>query len=163
MCILKALLFAAGLILGFESFAKREIDYRVETAFGSARKILEFFAIQSSQAAHYYDILTLLANAIEKRREQLLDKGRSSHVSRIFPISIAQERMQATTMTEDTSSMRSGAVNEERLDRSNRGDGVLDILGEYFDQDSEDFLVSDALDLSQWDGFPFMAPIDLDT
>ncbi|KAJ6441094.1 Fungal specific transcription factor [Purpureocillium lavendulum] len=86
MCIMKALVFAAGLVLGFEIFAKRSIDYDIESAFGGARDVLNFLATQSPQAAHYYEILTLLANAITKQREKIASKGRSRYVSRLFTL-----------------------------------------------------------------------------
>jgi hypothetical protein len=64
----RALIFAAGLILGFDMFAKKELDYEVETAFRSAKDVLDFLGIQSPQAAHYSGILTLLSDAVVKQR-----------------------------------------------------------------------------------------------
>ncbi|CAO2653058.1 Nn.00g024690.m01.CDS01 [Neocucurbitaria sp. VM-36] len=163
MCILKALLFAVGLVLGFESFAKRQIDYRVETAFRSARTILNFLAIQSSQAAHYHEILALLAGAIEKQRGELLSKGRSTYVSRIFPISIAQDTSSSTTMTTDIPSTNFRAAAGVELDDREQGEGVANIISEGLDQHGDIFLGYDSLDLSQWDGFPFLDSLGPDT
>ncbi|KAG8406511.1 hypothetical protein J3459_019226 [Metarhizium acridum] len=50
MCIMKALVFAAGLVLGFEIFAMRSIEFDIEAAFAGARDILNFLATQSPQA-----------------------------------------------------------------------------------------------------------------
>ncbi|KAK4071700.1 transcriptional regulator family: Fungal Specific TF [Trichoderma aggressivum f. europaeum] len=84
MCILKALIFAAGLILGFDMFAKRELDYEVEVAFRSAKDVLDFLGIQSPQASHYSEILGLLSNAITKRpTEETLVKTTSPTTMRL--------------------------------------------------------------------------------
>ncbi|KAF2131461.1 hypothetical protein P153DRAFT_365047 [Dothidotthia symphoricarpi CBS 119687] len=45
MCIMKALLFAVGLVLGFDMFAKRETNCSIETAFRQAREVLDFLGV----------------------------------------------------------------------------------------------------------------------
>ncbi|EFX06708.1 salicylate hydroxylase [Grosmannia clavigera kw1407] len=84
MCILKALVFVAGLTLGLQSFSKLRIDYEVETAFAGARRNLEFLAVQSPQASHYVEILRLLQLAITKQRRHQAQTGRSRFVSKIY-------------------------------------------------------------------------------
>ncbi|OHE99620.1 hypothetical protein CORC01_04978 [Colletotrichum orchidophilum] len=84
MCILKALVFSAGLILGVECFAEVIIDLDTDRAFQGAMDVLSFLASQSPQAAHYLEILTSLANAIAERRSKSNPVERSGYVSRLF-------------------------------------------------------------------------------
>ncbi|PHH72546.1 hypothetical protein CDD82_5926 [Ophiocordyceps australis] len=94
MCILKALVFAGGLVLGFETFVKgckRCMDWEVERAFEAARDILQYFAVQSPQAAHYHEILSLLAKAIDKRRQDVASRRQDRCVSQIFRLQRASD------------------------------------------------------------------------
>lgn len=147
MCIMKALLFAAGLILGFEMFAKREMDYGIEMAFRRAREVLDFLAVQSPQAAHYSEILTLLSKAVDRQRERLLGQGRSKYVSRILP-------MGGETNVEKESRGLRDIANQE---------GATSVPAQYgtVNQHGEVFCGWDSLDLSQWDNFPYLEPRDL--
>ncbi|KXH52876.1 hypothetical protein CSAL01_09801 [Colletotrichum salicis] len=86
MCILKALVFSAGLILGVECFAKVSTDLETDKAFQGAMDVLTFLAGQSPQAAHYVEILTSLATAIAERRSKSHNIGSSRYVSRLFNI-----------------------------------------------------------------------------
>ncbi|KAK1624124.1 hypothetical protein BDP81DRAFT_330602 [Colletotrichum phormii] len=86
MCILKALVFSAGLILGVECFAKVSTDLETDKAFQGAMNVLNFLAGQSPQAAHYLEILTSLATAIAERRSKSHNVGSSRYVSRLFNI-----------------------------------------------------------------------------
>ncbi|KUL87911.1 hypothetical protein ZTR_03952 [Talaromyces verruculosus] len=72
MCIMKAWVFAAGLILGFSLFAYDDVESRNETesAFQSARHVLQNLANLSPQAKQYDEILTSFAEAIIKHRQQ---------------------------------------------------------------------------------------------
>ncbi|KAK1659129.1 hypothetical protein BDP55DRAFT_697845 [Colletotrichum godetiae] len=86
MCILKALVFSAGLILGVECFAKVSTDLETDKAFQGAMDVLTFLAGQSPQAAHYLEILTSLATAIAERRSKSNNVESSRYVSRLFNI-----------------------------------------------------------------------------
>ncbi|KAF4781405.1 hypothetical protein HER10_EVM0011371 [Colletotrichum scovillei] len=79
MCILKALVFSAGLILGVECFARVSIDLETDRAFQGAMDVLKFLAGQSPQAAHYLEILTSLATAITERRSKSNNAGGSRY------------------------------------------------------------------------------------
>lgn len=65
-------MFAAGLILGFSLFAYDDVESRNETesAFQSARHVLQNLANLSPQAKQYDEILTSFAEAIVKHRQQ---------------------------------------------------------------------------------------------
>ncbi|KHO02124.1 uncharacterized protein MAM_01125 [Metarhizium album ARSEF 1941] len=155
MCIMKALVFAAGLVLGFEIFAKRSVEFDIEAAFAGARDILNFLAVQSPQAGHYYEILTLLSNAIAKQRQNVASTGRSRYVSRIF------------TLHQETKEPVSNNARDDQGRLTPLVDGVAPPLAENtgnwlsgnrtrVDQGQEVFLGWDSLDISQWDSFPFV-------
>lgn len=160
MCILKALIFAAGLILGFDMFAKKELDYEVEVAFRSAKDVLDFLGVQSPQASHYSEILGLLSNAIMKRRMELSSRPRSKYVGKLFSFN-----------REGHSDHDDSAGNDEALtfdDRiSTTGVTAREVVGEVWGADMPaqaaemggDVLRGwDGLELSQWDSFPFFNP-----
>ncbi|KAK7550099.1 putative C6 transcription factor [Phyllosticta citricarpa] len=87
MCLLKAWIFAAGLVLGFSIFAQGEANFDIEDAFNEARKVLQFLARLSPQAEHYYEILSNFSEAIGKHRQQLAHQKRrvkKKYVSQIF-------------------------------------------------------------------------------
>lgn len=87
MCLLKAWMFAAGLLLGFAMFAQSEPVPEVDNAFQNAIATLERLAQVSPQARHYYEILSTFSDAILSRREQLGRERRkksNQYVSQIF-------------------------------------------------------------------------------
>ncbi|EJP70997.1 Zn(II)2Cys6 transcription factor [Beauveria bassiana ARSEF 2860] len=143
LCIIKALVFAAGLILGFDMFAKRELDFEIESAFAGAREILDFIAEQSSQAAHYAEILGLLSSAIAEQRRKTASQGRSKLVSRLF----SSSGDDATAQGDDVSF------------RPSEGHWLLGQPPTLSAELESDFIEGlDVLDLSQWDNFPFNSP-----
>ncbi|KAK2595286.1 hypothetical protein QQS21_007001 [Conoideocrella luteorostrata] len=154
MCIMKALVFAAGLVLGFEIFAKRSIEYDIEAAFTGARDVLNFLATQSPQAGHYYEILTLLSNAISKQRQSVAATGRSRYVSKIFTLHEANE-----IPSEDPSYDQGGLtplLTNFTPTLAEDGGSWLDGNRAPADAGQEVFLGWDSLDISQWDNFPFV-------
>ncbi|KAK5993046.1 putative transcriptional regulatory protein [Cladobotryum mycophilum] len=143
MCLMKALVFAAGLILGFDMFAKREMDY------------------ESPQAAHYSEILTLLSNAILEQRKKLAARRRSRYVGRIFTLNGGKGS--------DEGDMANGSmIQQPILQTNNAGLLVGETSGAWFtgeqpDMDSDALRGWDSLDLCQWDSFPFNSPRVFDT
>ncbi|OGM47024.1 hypothetical protein ABOM_003659 [Aspergillus bombycis] len=79
MCILKAWLFAAGLVLGFSLLAEGQTTSEICDAFHSARRLLGSLGHLSPQAAQYHRILTSFSEAIDVYRERL---RRERHESR---------------------------------------------------------------------------------
>ncbi|EHK21085.1 uncharacterized protein TRIVIDRAFT_153210 [Trichoderma virens Gv29-8] len=156
MCILKALIFAAGLILGFDMFAKRELDYEVEVTFRSAKDVLDFLGIQSPQATHYSEILGLLSNAITKRRMKLSSRSRSRYVGKL--VSFSGERSSSQDNTTNDNEVLS-LNNNEGLPLGEIG-GVWtgDLSAQSGEMDGDMLRGWDSLDLSQWDNFPFFNP-----
>ncbi|CAK7203039.1 hypothetical protein SEUCBS139899_005768 [Sporothrix eucalyptigena] len=159
MCIMKALVFAAGLILGFELFSKqREMDFQVEAAFRGAQDVLGFLAPQSPQAAHYLEILGLLASAIAKQRETLAVRSRSKYVGRIF--SLGGQNSGSDDATEAaiiTAVSRDNTMPTRVLPTDAPADPPADAEG-----NGQPFLGWDSLDLMQWDSFPFLSPRSFD-
>jgi hypothetical protein len=93
MCLLKAWLFAAGLLLGFALFAQNGESAEVEEAFKNAIAVLRMIAVLSPQAGHYTDILTKFSDAIQHHRRQLKDERRrltNEYVDQIFTIDLNQ-------------------------------------------------------------------------
>ncbi|OOF95346.1 hypothetical protein ASPCADRAFT_515743 [Aspergillus carbonarius ITEM 5010] len=89
MCILKAFVFAAGLVLGFSMFSRREADPPLDQAYKEALEILRVLSEQSAQAAHYSEILNYLGNAIAEQRQQLMhhsQQNKSRYVSKLFSL-----------------------------------------------------------------------------
>ncbi|KAL4993064.1 hypothetical protein BDV10DRAFT_33771 [Aspergillus recurvatus] len=88
MCILKALVFAAALIPGFSMFSQKELDSTLEEAFTGALEILRVLSQQSAQAAHYFEILNLLRNAIDEQRQRLRENTTpdKKYVSKLFSL-----------------------------------------------------------------------------
>ncbi|KAJ9617811.1 uncharacterized protein PV06_06239 [Exophiala oligosperma] len=91
MCIMKAWVFAAGLVLGFSMFAQGESPFDMDESFNGAREVLKKLAEHSPQAEHYYEILTGFADAIQRHRQHLSrEKRRASnkYVNRILSLDV---------------------------------------------------------------------------
>lgn len=150
---LRALLFAAGLILGFEIFTKRTVDHEIETAFAGTTEVLSFLATQSPQAAHYLDILTSLSNAALKRRAST---RKNRYVSRIFSVGSAtaeapQQLLEPQSWEESLFLDDLGQAPMTGEEMESWSLGQLGGEGLSLDWDS--------LNISQWDSFPFQGSI----
>ncbi|KAM0262170.1 hypothetical protein ACHAQJ_001913 [Trichoderma viride] len=156
MCIMKALIFAAGLILGFDMFAKRELDYEIEMAFRSAKDVLDFLGIQSPQAAHYSEILNLLSSAVVKQRMKLPSRPRSRYVGKLLSFSRERDASQDNSANNDEEIL---SLNNSGLTTGEVGGvWVTDLSGQPAEIDGDMLRGWDSLDLSQWDSFPFYSP-----
>lgn len=137
-------------------FAKKELDYEVETAFRSAKDVLDFLGIQSPQAAHYSGILTLLSDAVVKQRMKMPTRPRSRYVGKL--ISFSKEG----DMSHDNSSSNDGGdvilPNPAPANGDIGGLWMTDIAGQPAEMDGDVLREWDILDLSQWDSFPFYSP-----
>jgi hypothetical protein len=174
LLFLRALVFSAGLILGFEIFAKREMDYEIAAAFRGAGDVLSFLAAQSPQAAHYLDILTTLSRAILQQRENISSRVKSGFVCKLLSIDSVKFRDRPgisasfpghrrhggglIALAEASAAVRAdggsgGALIDNTLGVPVRNTGRQDesAMGE-----GEVFFGLDSLDLSQWDKFPFL-------
>ncbi|KAJ9136596.1 putative C6 transcription factor [Pleurostoma richardsiae] len=77
LCLVKAWIFGAGLVLGFSLFAG-EPRQDVQDSFDSAHDILRSLAAASPQARLYYDILSNFSDAIARYRRRLSYETRRS-------------------------------------------------------------------------------------
>ncbi|KAF9885871.1 hypothetical protein FE257_012249 [Aspergillus nanangensis] len=152
MCILKAFIFAAALVLGFSMFSHKEADSAVEEAFNGALQILQTLAQQSAQASHYYEILTLLKSAIDEQRQRLMqysNQHKNRYVSKLF--SLSSPNTNAGTQDNIAMSVES---NESLLT------APLNPLDSWSFMDppenNSDFPGWDGMELPLWDSFPFM-------
>ncbi|OCT46039.1 putative Fungal specific transcription factor [Cladophialophora carrionii] len=101
MCILKAWIFAAGLVLGFSMFAQGDSRFDMDDSFSNAREVLRSLSAESPQAEHYYEILMGFADVIQRRRQHLSRGRRSSrnkYVDQIltFDVTPSASRSQST-------------------------------------------------------------------
>ena len=84
----RAWVFAAGLLLGFASFAQgTSPSWETDEAFRQSREALEKLAQFSPQAGHYYEILTSLSDAIGIYQRRLSDERKrlaSQYMDQIF-------------------------------------------------------------------------------
>lgn len=164
--------FAAGLVLGFEIFAKHEMDYEVAAAFRGAGDVLSFLAPQSPQAAHYLDILTTLSRAILKQRERITSRIKSGYVVKLLSIDSIKFRdhvgispsvprhnahtsglaalvQTSTAMQGESSENLAEEAGGVGIRNAGRPEGTTGVDGEVF-------FGLDSLDLSQWDRFPYL-------
>lgn len=154
----RALVFGAGLILGFDMFAKRELDFEIESAFSGAKEILDFIAEQSAQAAHYAEILGLLSSAVAEQRRKTASQGRSKLIGRLFPSQSGDSPpLDASNQLRAFDTMAQGVGSSSTTDGPSHW-----LLGQplTLPEDMDTDLIGgwDALDLSQWDNFPFNSP-----
>ncbi|KAI1921338.1 hypothetical protein LOZ64_001620 [Ophidiomyces ophidiicola] len=164
MCIIKALVFAAALVLGFSMFAKTKPDPEAEAAFVGAREILEIFSPQSAQAAHYFEILTHLSNAINEHRGRLAKEPKTrngAYVGRIFELDAPQPSplaVEADTLSVNYSEEMQPTLTSPGLGRDEASLGWDASSLPFFtsDFDGEAFLAWDSLHLPIWDNFPFL-------
>ncbi|KAJ5352765.1 hypothetical protein N7452_001739, partial [Penicillium brevicompactum] len=157
MCILKAFIFAAALVLGFSMFAHRDIDSEIDQAFRGAMTILRMLASQSAQAAHYLDITIMLEAAINQQRQRLAAQARqrrSQYVSRIFSLNgnpaTPRTQSEGDEQPNSTTPLTQSIPSYSWL-QSDDGIGTVTppmIDGTLFDWEG--------MDLPLWDSFPFL-------
>ncbi|EPE35128.1 Zn2/Cys6 DNA-binding protein [Glarea lozoyensis ATCC 20868] len=119
MCILKAWIFAAGLVLGFTLFVNVEVEPNLEKAFTGVRDVLKKLSHQSPQAEHYHDVLISFSEAISKRRQQIARERRrvtSQYLDQILVIDVPntlEHHYQTPTSTDaEAYSFENGSVED---------------------------------------------------
>ncbi|CAG8038773.1 unnamed protein product [Penicillium olsonii] len=157
MCILKAFIFAAALVIGFSMFAHRDIDTEIDEAFRGAMTILRMLASQSAQAAHYLDITIMLEAAVNQQRQRLAAQARqrrSQYVSRIFSLSddpeIPRRQSEVHEQAGDTPLLTQSIPSYSWLQSD---DGISTVTPPAIDGALFDW---EGMDLPLWDSFPFL-------
>ncbi|KAF4548403.1 Fungal specific transcription factor domain-containing protein 44 [Elsinoe fawcettii] len=163
MQLMKAFVFAAALILGFSLFAQLEVDLETDAMFAGARDILQSFSARSSQAAHYYEILSSLTQTIHRQRQQFAMQSRrrsNAYVGQLFKTAEPEPPPQldqtlAESSTDDINSLINTAKFSD-LDMWMQNQPIFNNLPESTDMVGADLLGWDSLDLGLWDNFPYM-------
>ncbi|KAH8201758.1 hypothetical protein TruAng_004110 [Truncatella angustata] len=78
MCILKAWIFAAGLVLGFCLLSGDQSNTQARDAFDGSRRVLSWLGKLSPQAAQYHEILTSFSDAINTYQDKLAREQKRS-------------------------------------------------------------------------------------
>lgn len=149
----RALVFASGLVLGLEIFAKYPVESDISNAFEGAKDVLRHLATQSPQAAHYLDILTNLSGAIEKRRSNEASSGRSRYVSKLFSLDAPPEDAGSQSAQQMLDTMFP-------FTDSQTGQIMDDTMQDWVFQqpDGSDFSLDwETLNVSLWDTYPFLS------
>lgn len=87
MCIIKAWIFAAGLVLGFALLPDGSPETDVREAFRGSQHVLSVLGRLSAQARQYHNILCAFSDAIENYRRQMrrdLNGSRVPYVEQIL-------------------------------------------------------------------------------
>lgn len=71
MCIIKAWVFAAGLVLGFALLVEDSSDTEAREAFCGSQHVLSVLGRLSAQARQYHGILSTFSDAIDNYKRQL--------------------------------------------------------------------------------------------
>ncbi|PYH68314.1 Zn(II)2Cys6 transcription factor [Aspergillus vadensis CBS 113365] len=158
MCILKAFVFAAALVLGFSMFSRKEAEPSHEQAYGDALEILRVLSEQSAQAGHYHEILSCLGNAVTEQRRRLVQHSRQSkgrYVSKLFSLddrrpSVELQEGLDTPLLNGVSAMSPGAGISDPWAGIQRL-GFMDSL-----EIDAAYTGLDGMQLPVWDSFPFV-------
>ncbi|KAJ5469181.1 hypothetical protein N7475_006933 [Penicillium sp. IBT 31633x] len=158
MCLLKAFIFAAALVLGFSMFSHREANTEIDDAFRGAITILRILALQSAQAAHYLEIVTMLEAAVIQQRQRLATQARqrrSQYVSRIFSLKDSPATSQMQTEGDDQTSNATPIPRQSTTSCSwiHSDDDTAAVTPPMIDATLFDW---EGMDLPLWDSFPFL-------
>ncbi|TGO31215.1 hypothetical protein BPAE_0001g01110 [Botrytis paeoniae] len=119
MCILKAWLFSAGLVLGFSLLVEGEAPTHIHRSFDHACTVLKKLARLSPQAEQYHDILLRFSTAINLYRQQLLKAQKESnnvYVEKLMTIGpFNRESREGESSTEFQSPSQPVLTNEQAI------------------------------------------------
>lgn len=142
-------------------FSQREADSGLEESFNGAIEILRVLSQQSAQAAHYFEILTMLANAIAEKRQRLsLQRPQCSrYVSKLFSLNKRTPQQSENPEVQGDTVRPDGALSPVSNHANNiyllaQGDRSASNLTPELDSL---FSGWEGLDLPLWDSFPFMS------
>ncbi|KAK1526739.1 hypothetical protein CPAR01_13267 [Colletotrichum paranaense] len=128
MCILKAWLFAAGLVLGFSLLAPGVPQNRGKS-FHSALRVLDFLGHLSPQAAQYHRLLTSFSQAIDSfKTNSPVEQHHAGapYVERLLSFNLAESP--ETHRQGETSQLRESIEHGRIQERSERaGDAIVDL------------------------------------
>lgn len=89
MCLIKAFVFAAGLLIGFSLFSSDSTDPDAQNAYRNAQTVLQQLSFLSPQAKHYHEILKDFSEATVKYHRQKQSRKRratNQYLDHIFDL-----------------------------------------------------------------------------
>ncbi|KAK6615709.1 hypothetical protein H4I95_00861 [Botrytis cinerea] len=129
MCILKAWLFSAGLVLGFSLLVEGEAPTHIHRSFDHACTVLKKLARLSPQAEQYHDILLRFSTAINLYRQQLLKTQKDSnnvYVEKLMTIApFNRESREGESSTEFQSSSQPVLIDDQAFPEGMGAQGDL--------------------------------------
>ncbi|KFA46121.1 hypothetical protein S40293_03774 [Stachybotrys chartarum IBT 40293] len=143
MCMLKAWLFSAGLILGFTLFVEATPSLEIEPALLGAIDVMKDLAKSSSQAQHYSDILSDLHDAIKKNRDRMFPPRRRTHGQYLSQIFVMDKEARAGPSDAGTSSAPNAADSMDG--NENAGLWMLHQAAEASQNQGEPWLLPDVM------------------
>lgn len=129
MCILKAWIFSAGLVLGFSLLVEGKARTHVNECFDHACTLLKKLARLSPQAEQYHDILCRFRTAIDLYRQQLLKAQRENnniYVEKIMTIGSSKRTpREENSSTELQSQLQPVPTTDQAIFEELEGQGCL--------------------------------------
>lgn len=120
MCIIKAWIFAAGLVLGFALLADESSDTEAREAFRGSQHVLSIIGRLSPQARQYHGILSAFSDAIDNYKRQMRRERNESGIPYVEQI-----------LSYDSASVVSAQKQKNGVfDRYNEGSAVVDDTGQ---------------------------------
>lgn len=152
-------------------FSQKELDSTLEEAFNGALEILRVLSNQSAQAAHYFEILNLLRNAIDEQRQRLRENPPpdKKYVSKLFSLNnrrnnTSSQSQRVTSLPEPDGSSSELAVQPLTVTNTTVGasypgpedPALFDPAMADVSATTAEFPGWEGMDLPLWDRFPFI-------
>lgn len=102
MCIIKAWIFAAGLVLGFALLVDDSSDTEAREAFRGSQHVLSILGRLSAQARQYHRILSAFSDAIDNYKRQMRRERNGSGVPYVEQILSYDFASAASAQKQDT-------------------------------------------------------------
>ncbi|KAB8302335.1 hypothetical protein EYC80_005766 [Monilinia laxa] len=129
MCILKAWIFSAGLVLGFSLLVESKIPTHINECFDHSCILLKKLARLSPQAEQYHDILCRFRTAIDLYRQQFLkalQENNNKYVEKIMTIgSFNRAPREGNSSTELQSQLQLVPTTEQPIFEELEGQGCF--------------------------------------
>lgn len=154
MCIIKAWIFAAGLVLGFALLADDSSDTEAREAFRGSQHVLSVLGRLSPQARQYHRILSSFSEAIDNYKRQMRRERNESGVPYVeqilsydFPVSAQEQDNGASDGYNERSAMLVDTGQGQSQIPLGRGTGMSQLPTPDFNVDDDP-----ASEPGYWDG-----------
>ncbi|KAL2287150.1 hypothetical protein FJTKL_06150 [Diaporthe vaccinii] len=164
MCIIKAWIFAAGLVLGFALLVDDSSDTEAREAFRGSQHVLSIIGRLSAQARQYHRILCAFSDAIDNYKRQMRRERNGSGVPYVEQILSYDFASAASAQKQDTGvfdgydrSANSGDTGQGQSQISlGRGTGISQLPTPDFNMDD-----NPAGEAGLWDGSDSLSSITM--